>query len=171
MTTKTRVTEPLREEHRDLWPHLQEVAALAADLDEWTGESAGRLREVVAFLRSHLVPHAQAEEAVLYPEYERVQGSPGSTDTMAADHVEIVRRIEELEVLAAEGAAARPGAGRLETLRARLYGLDAILALHFAKEEEVLLPALDEKLSEDEAAELFRAMGHVAHGGGHGEAR
>lgn len=164
MTTITRVTEPLREEHRELWPRLQEIGRLAAEIDDWPSGSGERLGRLAEFLRSHLVPHAQAEEAVLYPEYERIQAAPGATATMAADHVEIVRRIEELELLSSQLGSEVPGTDWIERLRGRLYGLDAILALHFAKEEEVLLPALDEKLGEAEAADLFRAMGHAAHG-------
>lgn len=166
-TTSPRPTEPLRAEHRDLWPHLRALPALAAGLADWDAGLPARLRDAVAFLRGHLVPHAQAEEAVLYPAYERVTGAPGATATMVSDHREIVRRIEELERFAADAGPAAPGAARVEELRAALYGLDAILALHFAKEEEDLLPALDEHLDEEAARQLFGEMGAVAHGDTH----
>lgn len=164
MSTTTRATEPLRSEHQDLWPHLAALGTLAAELDRWSDATAGRLAELVAFLRGHLVPHALAEEAVLYPKVEGVLGAPRATATMVADHVEIVRRIDELERIVEEVGTARPEPAALERLRGRLYGLDAILALHFAKEEEVLLPVLDEHLAAEEAEAMFRAMGQVAHG-------
>lgn len=164
MSTVTRVTEPLRSEHQDLWPHLAALGGVATELDDWSEHTAGRLAEVVAFLRSHLIPHATAEEAVLYPKVEALLGAPGATATMAADHVEIVSRIDELDRLVAAVGPERPDAETVERLRRRLYGLDAILALHFAKEEDVLLPVLDERLTAEEAQDMFRAMGHVAHG-------
>jgi iron-sulfur cluster repair protein YtfE (RIC family) len=46
---------------------------------------------------------------------------------------------------------------RVEITRT-LYSLHAIVALHFAKEEEVYLPIVDEHLTADEASALFREM-------------
>jgi hypothetical protein len=42
-----------------------------------------------------------------------------------------------------------------------LYGLHALVTVHFAKEEETYLPILDEHLDAATAAELFRSM-HAA---------
>lgn len=44
-----------------------------------------------------------------------------------------------------------------------LYGLYAIIRLHFAKEEELYLPLLDAGLGVAEAAEMFRAMRESTH--------
>jgi hypothetical protein len=44
-----------------------------------------------------------------------------------------------------------------------LYGLHHLVKVHFAKEEEVYLPILDERLSPAEAEAMFAAMGQVAH--------
>jgi iron-sulfur cluster repair protein YtfE (RIC family) len=41
--------------------------------------------------------------------------------------------------------------------------LAAILQLHFAKEEDVLLPVLDKTLSPERASELFSRMAEAAH--------
>jgi len=157
------VTEPLRREHADLLPHLYDLDGVAAVVAAWEPDTAARLRDVVEFLRGHLVPHARAEEAALYPAVERAMGAPGATDTMKADHVEIVRRIDGLaDVVTAVGAgpASRDDA---EKLRAQLYGLSAILRLHFHKEEAVLLPVLDARLSAAEAEQMFADMVSVAH--------
>jgi hypothetical protein len=43
-----------------------------------------------------------------------------------------------------------------------LYGLYAVVKIHFAKEEEVYLPILDARLTADEAHQLFEAMGRAA---------
>ncbi|MCZ7526395.1 MAG: hemerythrin domain-containing protein [Acidimicrobiia bacterium] len=159
----TSVTEPLRAEHRELLPHLEEVAGVAAALGEWTADTPARLEAVVAFLRDHLVPHARAEEAALYPAVERAMGAPGATATMAADHVEIVRRIDALAAAVAGIGDGAPDPVAVDRLRAQLVGLHAILLLHFHKEEEVLLPVLDAHLGEDEARAMFAEMVAVAH--------
>jgi iron-sulfur cluster repair protein YtfE (RIC family) len=158
-----RVTGPLRSEHADLRPRLAELDSLAASLDQWNVETPKRLREIVEFLQGHLMPHARAEEVVLYPSVEDVMQAPGATDTMKADHAEIIRRIDALAAKMISIDLEPTSAEETEQLRAQLYGLSAILALHFAKEEEVLLPILDAKLNVDEAAQLFARMSAVAH--------
>jgi iron-sulfur cluster repair protein YtfE (RIC family) len=157
------VTEPLRAEHAELRPHLAELATLAADVGTWSDGTPSRLVALVGFLREHLVPHARAEEAALYPAVEQAMGAPGATDTMKADHVDIVARIDRVADLVAGIGERAPAADRREQLRAELYGLDAVLALHFAKEEDVLLPVLDDRLSAAEADALFAAMAAAAH--------
>jgi hemerythrin-like domain-containing protein len=47
-----------------------------------------------------------------------------------------------------------------------LYGFYTLLRVHFAKEEEVYLPILDEHLSQNDANALFEQMERAA-----GEAR
>ena len=47
-------------------------------------------------------------------------------------------------------------------LRRVLYGLYALVKVHFAKEEEVYLPLLDARLAEGEAHAMFEAMEAVA---------
>jgi hypothetical protein len=44
-----------------------------------------------------------------------------------------------------------------------LYGLYALVKVHFAKEEEVYLPLLDARLQPREAREMFAGMEEAAH--------
>lgn len=157
------VTQPLRDEHADLLPHLVELDTVAAGLADWPADTPARLDRIVEFLRGHLVPHAQAEEAALYPRVEQAMNAPGATDTMKADHVEIIRRIDVLAALVAAADAGPASPDQTEQLKAQLYGLAAILVLHFHKEEDVLLPVLDPKLSADDANAMFAEMVAVAH--------
>jgi iron-sulfur cluster repair protein YtfE (RIC family) len=159
----TKPTEPLRAEHRDLFPHVTELRTAADAISSWDADTPNRITKAVTFLRDHLVPHAQAEEAVLYPIVERLQDAAGSTATMVADHLEIVTRIEALVPVIEAFSQRSPAEADANDLRARLYGLEAILELHFGKEEEVLLPVLDAHLSDADAAALFEQMGAVAH--------
>jgi iron-sulfur cluster repair protein YtfE (RIC family) len=159
-----RPTEPLRAEHRDLLPHLLALDSAANDAAGWDRDAAvATLTDVVGFLRGHLVPHAAAEEAVLYPAVEVAMGAPGATATMRADHVEIVARIDRLAESAAAVAQRWPDADLARDVAHQLVGLSAILQLHFSKEEDVLLPVLDASLDADAAATLFTRMAEVAH--------
>jgi hypothetical protein len=76
---------------------------------------------------------------------------------MSRDHVAIGERIEAL------GAAEVTDTATLQEL---LFGLYALIAVHFDKEEEVYLPLLDGE-PEDELEALFERMaeasGHGAH--------
>jgi iron-sulfur cluster repair protein YtfE (RIC family) len=164
MTDQNLPTEPLRAEHRDLLPHLKALDTAADQVDRWDRDEALKvLGDVVAFLRGHLVPHASAEEQVLYPAVEEAMAAPGATATMRADHVEIVARIDRLASCVGEIHTRWPDDALARDLTHQLVGLAAILQLHFAKEEEVLLPVIDQSLSPEAAAELFARMGAVAH--------
>ena len=165
MTDATLPTEPLRAEHRGLLPHLQGLETLTDEVDRWDADEAAHvLGDIVGFLRGHLVPHARAEEQVLYPAVEEAMAAPGATATMRADHAEIVPRIDRLADTAATVADRWPDNAVARDLTHQLVGLSAILLLHFRKEEEVLLPVLDTTLSPGDADALFARMGEAAHG-------
>jgi iron-sulfur cluster repair protein YtfE (RIC family) len=165
MTSPTLPTEPLRAEHRDLLPHLRALDVAADEIDHWDRDEAVHvLGDIVGFLREHLVPHATAEEEVLYPAVEDAMSAPGATATMRADHAEIVARIDRLADAAGTIEQRWPDAALVRDLAHQLVGLSAILQLHFRKEEEVLLPVLDERLGAEDASDLFARMGEVAHG-------
>jgi iron-sulfur cluster repair protein YtfE (RIC family) len=111
----------------------------------------------VDFLQHTLIPHAEAEEGHLYPEIGRILGDRRATETMSYDHVAIGERIEALE---------RAELTDTQALEELLYGLYALIIVHFAKEEEVLLPLLEDE-PEAELRTLFERMaaasGHGAH--------
>ncbi len=81
---------------------------------------------------------------------------------MSRDHVEVGRYIDELAALREE-LADRPTSVQIESLRRVLYGVYALLKVHFAKEEEVYLPILDERLTPESAQEMFEALEAAAH--------
>ncbi len=153
------VTQPLRDEHQELLPHIEHIRTVADRVGDIPSESLRRdVDEVHGFLAHHLIPHAEAEDRALYPVVARMLGAPEATATMRRDHVEIGRLTDELAGLCAqigEGALPVPLA---KGLRRVLYGLYALVKVHFAKEEEVYLPLLDARLSPDEARRLFENM-------------
>jgi len=153
------LTQPLRDEHKELIPHIERIRAVADKIsDNPLDEIQVDVKEVYEFLAYHLIPHAQAEDAALYPVVARALGGPNATRTMIRDHVEVGRYIEELAVLEADLSVEK-----LKSLQRVLYGLYAIVKLHFAKEEEVYLPVLDESLSVEAAAQMFESMEAAAH--------
>ncbi len=159
----TTITQPLRDEHRELFPHIEQLK-ITADLIG-TGETArleAGLEAASEFLEGHLLPHAGAEDAALYPVVARLLGGPKATDTMKRDHTAVHTLIEELAGLVEKfKAGSTPGIEN--ALRRVLYGLYTLVGVHFAKEEEIYLPLLDAGLTPAEAAEMFERLEEAAH--------
>lgn len=159
----TRLTQPLRDEHKELLPHLellQTVADLVGDVP--VALLRRSIDDAYAFLTHHLLPHAQAEERALYPVVGRLMSAPESTATMSRDHVEIGQLTAELGSLRSHLGGTSLGASEEKALRRVLYGLSALVRVHFAKEEEVYLPLLDARLTAEEADQMFAAMERAA---------
>lgn len=151
-------TRPIREEHRELLPHIERLRAAADDVGHVPGDVLRKkLDDAHDFLMHHLIPHAKAEDEVMYPAVGRLMGAPRATATMSRDHVEVVRLAAELGTLRIFPEA-EPDAQRANELRRVLYGLYALVRTHFAKEEEIYLPILDERLTLAEAADLYKEM-------------
>src|SRR5512134_607062 len=152
------LTQPLRDEHKELIPHIERILEVANSIPEASLEQIrDGVQEVYEFLAYHLIPHAQAEDAALYPAVQKVLGSPDATKTMSRDHVEVGRYIEELAELQLDLAPRN-----FKSLQRVLYGLYALVKVHFAKEEEVYLPILEERLTAEEAKKMFEAMESAA---------
>jgi ATPase, P-type (transporting), HAD superfamily, subfamily IC/heavy metal translocating P-type ATPase len=142
--TGTRLDEPTEEmlrafehEHRALRPPLELLREVADRLGADPPEAVlPQLRQVHRFLTEDLLPHERAEEQRLYPAVDRLLGGAEVTATMSRAHAEIERLVARLgrHVEVAESAGLRPE--RLDDLRACLYGLHAVLNLHFTQEEE-----------------------------------
>jgi iron-sulfur cluster repair protein YtfE (RIC family) len=160
---RTVATEPLRAEHRELFTKIERLRELADEIGIAPFETTfAALADVHSFLATSLVPHARAEEAVLYPEVARLLGAPEATMTMSHDHEEVMRLIAELAALREVPAEKGSGSVRPVDLRRTLYGLYALIKTHFAKEENIFLPILDAHLTIDEAHVLFGRMEHAA---------
>ncbi len=159
----TTLTQPLRDEHRELFPHVERIRQAADGLDGQPAAVRKSVDEAYEFLAYHLIPHAQAEEAALYPAVQRALGSPEATRTMGRDHVEVGRYVEALASLKTRLNGGTLSAADLKELRAVLYGVYALVKVHFAKEEEVYLPILDKSLTPESARELFEKMEAAAH--------
>ena len=155
----TTLTQPLRDEHKELFPHIESLKEAGLAVHGTLNQaSLDLIDKAYAFLTTHLLPHAHAEEAALYPVVQKVMGSPYGTATMSRDHVEVERLTEELALLRSKVSATEIGPGLANELKRVLYGLYTLVKVHFAKEEEVYLPLLDANLTAEEAETMFEAM-------------
>lgn len=154
-----RLTQPLRDEHQELLPHLETLRTVADAVGEApTAALRQGVDEVYEFLTHHLIPHAHAEDRALYPVVGQILGAPEATATMSRDHVEVGRLTQELGALRSQISGAAVGGFEAKALRRVLYGLYALVKVHFAKEEELYLPILDARLTPDQAHRMFAAM-------------
>jgi iron-sulfur cluster repair protein YtfE (RIC family) len=160
----TSLTQPLRDEHRELQPHIATLRSAADAIGQAPlAEVRRAVEDAHAFLAQHLIPHAMAEDEALYPVVGQLLGAPEATATMRRDHVEVAHLTEELNMLRQQLASTLALTREHElALRRVLYGLYAIVTLHFAKEEEVYLPILDSRLTPNAARSMFAAMHEAA---------
>ncbi len=140
-----RLTRQFRGEHRTLRPdidQLQTAADQLGTLDEPT--SLAELRAVQNFLVTVLLPHEVTEEQDLYPAMAAMIGGVDPTGPMSRTHAEIAHRIRRFGQLLDDIGAEGPDEADVVELRRFLYGLHAILVLHFAQEDEGYLSLGDD---------------------------
>lgn len=132
-------------EHRTLRPDLDRLRVAADQIGAVPPERAlAGVREVHRFLVEDLLPHEEAEDSVLYPVFAKVLGGRDPTGTMSRAHVEIAHLVRRIGRLLDEADPVEPDPDELLELRRVLYGLHAILELHFAQEDEGYLSLVDE---------------------------
>jgi iron-sulfur cluster repair protein YtfE (RIC family) len=159
------VARYLIDEHKELLPHIEELRIVADSVGDFPPRLLLRgIDKLYDFLINQLIPHAQAEEETLYPAVAKILGTPQATATMSRDHAEVSRLTGQLRVLWSQICASGFDADKVKELRRLLYGLYALLKIHFAKEEELYLPMLDARLGEFEAHELFHKLAAISHG-------
>jgi iron-sulfur cluster repair protein YtfE (RIC family) len=130
-----RPTEPFRAEHEELHAHIEHLREAAGAIPGLSVEDREALvGRMIGFLRGTLIPHAKAEEDVLYPAWAKLVGFDGAAVPMVHDHEAIVARVEQLEHTEPSDTSA---------LQELLYGLYALIGVHFRKEEDIQLPAFD----------------------------
>jgi iron-sulfur cluster repair protein YtfE (RIC family) len=149
----------VRDEHRELGACIELLRTVADSLGFASTESLREgIGQACSFLLHQLLPHAQAEEQVLYPTVGRLLRALEATETMSRDHLEVIRLTEELEALRLHVFYAPVNESDKQALRRVLYGLYAILKLHLAKEEEIYLPIVEARLPAEDVDGLVQAM-------------
>ncbi len=128
-------------ELREVLDHWAGVLAAAAD----TGGPARPVRNLLrAFLADEVLPHARAEERALYRAARRDPGASLLVRALIGEHRDLASMAARL------GEPAQPAAAA-----AQAAAISALFASHVAKEDSLLLPAL-ERSGADLAALLAR---------------
>lgn len=150
-----KLIDHIAHEHHDILPHIDQLkqtadmvgVAPAEDIRQATQSS-------YEFLTHQLIPHAKAEDAVLYPLIARYMGYRDVTNVMSRDHEEVGTLTARLGKLLQTDMDATE-------LRRVLYSLHAIVRLHFEKEESYYLPVLREHLTVEDDEKAAHAMHHL----------
>ncbi|MBI2695121.1 heavy metal translocating P-type ATPase [Mycobacterium nebraskense] len=123
------------DELRDGVDLLRDAAdRLAAAADQPALAAIGRAHAV---LTERIIPHERAEETQLYPALAHPLGTSEATAPMSRTHAEIQRLCDRIGAhLALAQSSAAIGPDQVDDLLACLYGLHALLRLHFLQEEE-----------------------------------
>ncbi len=132
------LADRLQAEHRELMPQLNRLRQAADTIDTLPpAEGVRLLKEVERFLVEEIQPHEAGDESEIYPRIAEIMPGEDPMAMMSRTHREIFHLVELFERQVAELPAGGPGAADLRDLRRTLYGLYAILELHFAQEEEL----------------------------------
>jgi len=107
-------------------------------------ESTALLVKARRFLDEELLPHEVAEDTELYPVLATALGGEDPVGTMSRGHAEIVHLTRRLGRLVDDLPPEGPGPDERQELRRVLYGLDAVLRLHFAQEDEGYFSLIDD---------------------------
>lgn len=128
----------LRDRHRELRAQIEAMSSLATRLDTLGPEEARKsLEEMRAFVEKELLPHEHEEERAAYPVVVALLPGEDPTAPLVQTHREIARLSRLFSRLVDRVREGAPLAGELRDLRRILYGLHAILVLHFAQEDEL----------------------------------
>lgn len=123
------------DELRDSLSQLRDTADLLVTAPDASALEALALTH--RLLVDRILPHEKAEEADLYPALARPLGGGEATATMSRTHAEIERLTDRIGThlgLAQTAEMLQPD--QVDDLLACLYGLYALLRLHFVQEEE-----------------------------------
>nr|ABP47459.1 heavy metal translocating P-type ATPase [Mycolicibacterium gilvum PYR-GCK] len=126
------------DELRDALGQIRDSADLLAGSAARPGAAAfDSVKQSYALLTERILPHERAEETELYPALAVPLRSGEATATMSRMHAEIQRLSDRIGThvhLAESSGGIQPY--QVDDLLACLYGLHALLRLHFVQEEE-----------------------------------
>ena len=117
------------------------IAALHRVADRLDAMEPDEVREALAttrrFLVDTLVPHEEEEDRTIYPILAAAMGTDDATAALHRTHVEIFHLVRLLGRIVDELGSDGPTPEDRNDLQRTLYGLDAILRLHMAQEEDL----------------------------------
>lgn len=128
----------LKAEHAALGPVLEQIRTLADGLPDLSGAAvATALSALSDSLDRDLIAHERSDDADIYPRLAPLLGGDDPLAAMSGAHREIFRLTRLLKQMTANLPSDGPDAHRLREVQRLLYGLEAIVRLHCAQEEEL----------------------------------
>ena len=141
----TETSSRLAAAHRMLAPGISSLRSTADGLDVLAPtEARVELEARRSFLIDTLVPHEIEEDRAVYPMLAAALRSDDATSAMHRTHTEIFHLVRLFDRLLIELPVDGPNPDDRTDLRRAMYGLDAILRLHMAQEEELYSSIGDE---------------------------
>jgi hypothetical protein len=137
--------DALRAEHDSVRRHLEHARQIADSVGDTSVDELNQwLDHALHTIAHQFVPHARHEETSLYARFPDASGAPSLATALRRDHVEFAQLVDELK--AARANVRQPLATEVaRDLRRILYGMYAIMKLHFASEEEIYRDAAEQK--------------------------
>ncbi len=134
----TETSAHLRAAHIELEPSIARIRGTADILDGMSPAAAAvALEETRRFVSVDLLPHEELEDRTIYPILATAMGSDDATGSMHRTHQEIFRLARLLDRLVRDLPPDGPSRDDRTDLQRLLYGLEAILRLHQAQEEDL----------------------------------
>lgn len=154
------ITQPLREEHRELLKDVELLRVTADSIIEenLAAETLSGIDTCIDLLIKTVIPHALAEDRSIYPVLQKIMGSSHATEVMSHDHMVISNLTRELSYLRTRipGEVATPE--QMLSLRRVLYGLHILIKTHIDKEEEHYIPLFEENLQPEEFEYMMESL-------------
>ncbi len=129
------VARSIRAEHAAVKYLADEVRSVADSLED-SHLDLTALRGMLELLESRTLPHERDEEARLFPLLAARVGGIESVLLLRRSHAEIEHKVARLRSLLADQDGPDLEPSDLAEVRGLLYGLQAVMALHNAQEEE-----------------------------------
>lgn len=144
--------ETLRAEHERLLDHAEHIRIAALELPMLSPEETRELIDrIVSFLQGPFAAYGESETRALYPHLERLLHDRHALAGMSFD-LEAIARFADALALA--------NVHDTPTLQQLLYGVHALITVHFRKEDELSLPLLEHERPE-QLEHLLGAMREV----------
>ncbi|KVQ46913.1 cation transporter [Burkholderia territorii] len=130
--------EQLKREHAALSPLLDEIRNLADRMPQLSGATIGtELAGMIDSLDDRLLPHERADDLDVYARLAPLLGGEDPLAAMSGAHREIFTMVRSLRQMAADLPRNGTSAVQVQAIQRLLYGLEAIVRLHCAQEEEL----------------------------------
>jgi len=151
------VTVSIHNHHDRILRDLREQSAVfAADPSQHNGA------RLLSLFRDDLLTHVAGEEHEFYPLIDRILKTGGgrATASMTVDHEFIGEYVDWIEAALHSLSDATGGHRKqlINQLRRYLVQLEAVLNLHFEKEERIYLPMIERHVSSADQKRMLAAM-------------